>query len=314
LARRAEERGAAALLLADEGIDRDIYVALTAIAGATDHIVLAPAITNPHSRHPVVTAAALGSLAEVAPGRVVAGLGAGGSLVFRPMGLRPRRPFSALAEAVTVIDDLLAGKTVTHEGEFTVDGARLEWAPGRLPLAIAGRGPRVERLAGERGDWMVISGKPVADVAGFARLLRADAAKAGRHPWIVWNPMVAWEAHHAHEVCTHLSYMSVDMPDEWRAKLGVSDQVVANLREALAAEGPSGAARLVPAAVVGTFAILGDRAGVVGRLREAVDQVRPDIVVFGAHEYTTAHVDEIAAVAEQVGAVRTAVPVLGQPW
>ena len=114
LAVAAEELGAAALLLADEGVDRDLYVTLTAIAVATRRLALIPAITNPHSRHPVATAAALGSLAEVAPGRVVAGLGAGGTLVFGPMGLAPARPFTALAEAVEVIDDLLAGQTVDH--------------------------------------------------------------------------------------------------------------------------------------------------------------------------------------------------------
>src|SRR5579875_1100690 len=86
LAVAAEDHGAAALLLADEGIDRDLYVTLTAVAVATRRLALIPAITNPHSRHPVATAAALGSLAEVAPGRVMAGLGAGGTLVFGPMG------------------------------------------------------------------------------------------------------------------------------------------------------------------------------------------------------------------------------------
>src|SRR6202034_4275586 len=133
LAAAAERLGAAALLLADEGVDRDLYVTLTAIAVATSQIALFPAITNPHSRHPVATAAALGSLAEVAPGRVVAGLGAGGTLVFGPMGLAPARPFTALAEAVEVIDALLAGQTVDHKGGFTTSRARLAWAPGRLP-------------------------------------------------------------------------------------------------------------------------------------------------------------------------------------
>src|SRR5580693_10312135 len=178
LAAAAERLGAAALLLADEGIDRDLYVTLTAIAVATEQIALFPAITNPHSRHPVATAAALGSLAEVAPGRVVAGLGAGGTLVFGPMGITPRRPYTALAEAVDVIDALLAGKTVTHSGEFNASEARLDWAPGRLPLAIAGRGPRVERLSAERGDWVIISGKPAEEVGSYARAIREQAARA----------------------------------------------------------------------------------------------------------------------------------------
>ena len=78
MAREAERLGAGVLLLADEGIDRDIYVVFAAIASATERITLVPGITNPFSRHPVATAAALASLEELAPGRVVAGLGAGG--------------------------------------------------------------------------------------------------------------------------------------------------------------------------------------------------------------------------------------------
>ena len=54
--------------VADEGTERDVYVALTAIVEATG-LTVAPAITNPFSRHPVATAAAIATLAELAPGR-----------------------------------------------------------------------------------------------------------------------------------------------------------------------------------------------------------------------------------------------------
>jgi 5,10-methylenetetrahydromethanopterin reductase len=309
LAAAAERLGAAALLLADEGIDRDLYVTLTAIAVATDQIALFPAITNPHSRHPVATAAALGSLAEVAPGRVVAGLGAGGTLVFGPMGITPRRPYTALAEAVDVIDALLAGKTVNHSGQFTASQARLDWAPGRLPLAIAGRGPRVERLSAQRGDWVIISGKPVEEVGGYARAIRGQAARGGRTVRIAWNPMVGWEPGHVDAIRPHFSYMTVDMPDRWREQLGISDGIVAELRAALRGEGPDAAARLVPDAVIDAFAIVGDRADVVGRLAAAIEAAAPDLLVFGAHDYTHQHVSDVAALAADVGLVTSARPV-----
>jgi 5,10-methylenetetrahydromethanopterin reductase len=301
LAVAAEDLGAAALLLADEGVDRDLYVTLTAVAVATRNLALIPAITNPHSRHPVATAAALGSLAEVAPGRVVAGLGAGGTLVFGPMGLAPARPFSALAEAVDVIDALLAGETVDHAGEFTASGARLSWAPGRLPVAIAGRGPRVERLSAQRADWALVSGKPVAEIGTLSRSLRERAAASGRQLRIAWNPMTGWEPGHAEAIRAHLSYMTVDMPAAWRERLGVGDSVVAGLRAALAADGPEVAAQLVPDSVFGAFAIVGDPADVARRLATAVTAAAPDLVVFGPHEYTLAHIGDIAALAGKVG-------------
>jgi 5,10-methylenetetrahydromethanopterin reductase len=301
LAVTAEELGASALLLADEGIDRDLYVTLTAVAVATSKLTLIPAITNPHSRHPVATAAALASLAEVAPGRVVAGLGAGGTLVFGPMGLAPARPFTALAEAVEVIDALLAGEAVDHEGEFTARNARLPWAPGRLPVAIAGRGPRVERLKAERADWAVVSGKPVAEVGAFVTALRQRTSGAGRRLRIAWNPMVGWTPRHADAIRSHLSYMTVDMPAAWRERLGVADDVVTELRAALADGGPDEAARLVPDAVLDAFAIVGDEADVAHRLSEAVARAAPELLVFGPHEYQAAHIEDLAALASKVG-------------
>ena len=72
-----------------------------------------------------------------------------------------------------MIDGLLAGKTINLPGEFSASGARLDWAPGRLPIAIAGGGPRAERLAIERADWLIVAGRPVADMP----CVRADAAR-----------------------------------------------------------------------------------------------------------------------------------------
>ena len=72
LARLGESLGAEMCFVADEGTERDVYVALTAIVEATG-LTVAPAITNPFSRHPVATAAAIATLAELAPGRVMHG-------------------------------------------------------------------------------------------------------------------------------------------------------------------------------------------------------------------------------------------------
>ena len=99
LARLAEREGAEVCFLADEGTDRDLYVALTAVALGTERMIVAPAITNPFSRHPVTTAAAIATLAELVPGRVWHGLGVGGSRVLAPLGLVPERPYTALRDA-----------------------------------------------------------------------------------------------------------------------------------------------------------------------------------------------------------------------
>src|ERR1700736_6860945 len=124
----AEDMGAAAILVADEGTDRDIHVTLAALAQRTRSVMLVAAVSNPYSRHPVASAAAFASLAELAPGRIVAGFGAGGGLLLGTTGPTPSRPVTALQETIEVVDSLLSGKVVDHAGEFSVRAAALPWS------------------------------------------------------------------------------------------------------------------------------------------------------------------------------------------
>src|SRR3981081_2931529 len=65
---------------------RELWVTLTACATATSRIRLGPGITVPHTRHVSVTASAIATLHDLAPGRVVIGVGTGGSSA-QTMGL-----------------------------------------------------------------------------------------------------------------------------------------------------------------------------------------------------------------------------------
>src|SRR5207244_12625039 len=91
------------------------------------------------------------------------------------MGLAPHRPFAALAECVEVVDRLLRGEAVDHQGEFAVRGGALPWSPGTLPLAIAGRGPRVEHFAARRADWILLAGRAIQKLPALVEALRRVA-------------------------------------------------------------------------------------------------------------------------------------------
>ncbi len=279
LAEAAEALGAAAILVADEGTDRDLYLTLAAIAQRTRRVLLIGAVTNPYSRHPVATAAAFASLAEQAPGRVVAGFGAGGSRVLGPLGLRPARPFTALRECVEVVRALLDGETVEHVGEFEAHGT-LSWCPGSLPIAIAGRGPRVERFAAERADWILLAGRPVRAMPELVGRLRSTARATPAA--IAWNPNVAWTEALVRDVREHLAYMVVDMPAVERAELGVDDGLVSD-------------------AVLARYAVVGDRSHVVRRLAELQGAVAPELFVFDANDYSVSFVEDLAALAVAAG-------------
>ncbi len=303
LAEAAEALGAAALLVADEGTDRDVFVTLAALTNRTRRVLLFGAVTNPHSRHPVAAAAAFATLEELAPGRIVAGFGAGGGRVFGPLGLAPRRPATALQECVDVAQALWRGETVDHEGEFSVRGARLEWSPRELPVAMAGRGPRVERLAAERADWVLLAGRAVSTVPGLvARLREAGRAARGRPPKIAWNPVAAWTDAMREELRAHLAYMAPDMPSSDRMALGLSDDDVAQLRSRLVCGDTGSASRMIGTDVLTRYAIVGNRSHVVARLAAVRKEVRPELLVFDAQDYSLRFLEDLAAVASDAGA------------
>jgi 5,10-methylenetetrahydromethanopterin reductase len=303
LSAAAEELGAAAILVADEGTDRDLFVTLTALAQRTQRVLLVAAVTNPHSRHPVATAAAFASVAELSPGRVVAGFGVGGSRVFGPMGFAPRRPYTALVECVDVVQALLRGDAVEHSGEFAARSASLEWNGGRsLPIAVAGRGPKVERFAAERADWVVLAGRPVRKVPELVERLRAfGRAARGTPPAIAWNPNAGWTDAMLADIRAHLTYMAVDMPPAERHALGLSDSQVETLREIVNTRGPEAAAALLGDTVVQEYAVAGPRREVVTRLAELRSHVQPHLLLFEAGDYSTAYLEDVAGVVRDAG-------------
>ena len=247
LARLAEAEGASTCFVADEGTDRDVWVALTAIALGTERLVVAPAITNPFSRHPVTSAAAAATLAELAPGRVWHGLGVGGSRVLAPLGLDPAAPYTALREAVDTSRQLLAGHP--H------GSARLAWVdPSHpVPMAVAGRGPRVQALAAERADWVILSAEPLARLPATATRLRAHGAPAG----LVGLPGLRRRPSDARCSATSRTWRSTPRP---RSAPRPASTTIASTPsvQAMLAGRLDDAAALLPESLVDHYAVAGD--------------------------------------------------------
>ena len=262
LARLGESLGAEACFVADEGTERDVYVALTAIVEATG-LKVAPAITNPFSRHPVATAAAIATLAELAPGRVMHGLGVGGSRVLKPLGMDPERPFTALRETFELNRRLLAGETV---GEASLPWFRPEQP---LPVAVAGRGPRVQRLAAEHSDCVILSAAPPADLPAFAERIRSAGSAE-----IAWSAYLAYNDTERRRVLPHFSYMAVDAPAEVRAADGLDDETTEEVRRLMLAGRMHDAAELLPDALVDRYGLAGTPDQIsaqIGGLRDCFD-------------------------------------------
>lgn len=181
LARHVEDLGYDALWVADEKFYRDPFISLALAATATTHLRLGTGVTEPYARHPALIAMAMGTLAELCPGRCVIGLGAGGP-GFPPMGVQRRQPTVALTEAVTILRGLLAGERVTVDGQVvSFHGGSLNFAATPLPIYLAARGQRMLRTAGAIADGVIMA--PFASVEALTQasaLVRDGARQAAR--------------------------------------------------------------------------------------------------------------------------------------
>jgi 5,10-methylenetetrahydromethanopterin reductase len=108
LCRDAEEYGFDLLGVADsQSVFRELYVALTVAALNTSRVRLGPLVTNPLTRHLVVTASAVSSIDEVSGGRAVLGIGSGDSAIFT-IGAPPAT-LAGLEDAVVTLGRLTSG-------------------------------------------------------------------------------------------------------------------------------------------------------------------------------------------------------------
>ncbi|ASR35238.1 5,10-methylene tetrahydromethanopterin reductase [Prauserella marina] len=154
---------------------RDVFATMALAADRTEHIRLASAVTNFVTRHPSVVASAANTLNELAPGRVLLGVGTGDSSV-KPLGMRPSR-LAEMREAISTTRTLLAGE----QRDFGNRRASLRDAAGEVAIHIAASGPRSLGMAGEVADGVLtLAGISPETVAGTWKSVEDGAAKAGR--------------------------------------------------------------------------------------------------------------------------------------
>ncbi len=158
---------------------RELYVAAAACALGTARLPIFVCVSNPISRHPSVTASALLALNDIAPGRVVFGIGTGDSALWS-VGLKAAK-LAILREYVLAVRALLRGETATWRGHRF----RGEWskcsAPVDIPILVAAAGPKSLKLGAEIGDGLIISlGFSPTDIAGIFDIIDRACAEVGR--------------------------------------------------------------------------------------------------------------------------------------
>jgi 5,10-methylenetetrahydromethanopterin reductase len=171
LARLAERSGFDVVSVYNDLFFQPAIYPLLLMAEVTERVRLGPAALNPYTLHPAEIAGQIAALDAVSSGRAYLGLVQGSWL--DALGIDPRRPLTAIREAVDVIRRLLAGDESGFEGEqFSLTpGARLRYEPLRadVPLMIGTWGVRVAAYAGDVASELKIGGTANPDLVPVMR-------------------------------------------------------------------------------------------------------------------------------------------------
>jgi probable F420-dependent oxidoreductase len=153
------------------------YPLLMLMAQNSERLRLGTCVTNPATREPSVTASVLAVLQILSKGRMDLGIGRGDS-ARRVLG-KPPTTLDDLEIATRVIKELCEGRAIEYEGTTL----QLTWAERhRLPVWIAGYGPKALALTGRIADGAIIQLADPSLVAWCVGLVRDGATDAGRDP------------------------------------------------------------------------------------------------------------------------------------
>ena len=159
LARLADDVGMESIWMSDHLCFRDSLSSAMAFLTTTKRIKVVPAPLSPYSRHPIISAMALATMEELAPGRVWATAGTGNAAAMEEVGIKVTRPLKTMREYMEVLRSFLSGETVRFHGEvFNINGAKMGFKPSSaIRIYMTAVKPMMLRLSGEIGDGVLLS-------------------------------------------------------------------------------------------------------------------------------------------------------------
>ncbi len=185
--RYAEARGFEAVWQAESRLVRDAIVPMAAYAAVTERIKVGSGVINNWTRNIGLLAATFLTLDDLAPNRIICGIGAWWDPLAHNVGIERRKPLTAMRETVIVLRRLLNMERVTFHGEIIhVEGIELDVVHGRreprnVPIMIGATGDQMLELSGEIADGVVLNYCVPPEYNDHAlELIDRGARRAGR--------------------------------------------------------------------------------------------------------------------------------------
>jgi len=183
----AEKKGFEAVWQAESRLVRDAIVPMAAYAAVTEKLKVGSGVINNWTRNIGLLASTFLTLDDLAPDRIICGIGAWWDPLAKNVGINRDKPLLAMKETVEVMKRLLAMETVTYHGHtIHVEGIELDVVHGRkeprnVPIYIGATGDKMMEMTGEIADGVVLNYCVPPDYNIKAlELLAAGAKKAGK--------------------------------------------------------------------------------------------------------------------------------------
>lgn len=190
---RAEQAGVGGVWLSEDLYYRGALATAAAVAARTQRLQIGFGVIAPQIRHPAALAMETRTLLDLAPGRVVLGVGAGVVERVRAVGKEAGKPLPVVREAVTALRQLLAGETLDEDGSLHRSvGLRLTGdVPADVPpVYVAAVGPKALAQAARLADGVLLTMMCAVQHAEWAcGQVRTAATDRPRPPVVAYVPV-----------------------------------------------------------------------------------------------------------------------------
>ncbi|HTH04626.1 MAG TPA: LLM class flavin-dependent oxidoreductase [Ilumatobacteraceae bacterium] len=287
IVRYAESKGFDAVWQAESRLVREATVPMAAFASVTERIKVGSGVVDCWTRNPARLAATFSTLDDLAPGRVILGIGAWWDPLARKVGIDRARPLTVMREIVTVVRALLHNETVTFDGAYVhLDGVELDYVYQErrakdVPIYIGATGMQMMELTGEIADGAVLNYLVSPDYNQRAiEALERGAAKAGRSLADIDRPqLVVCSVHEDRQTALDMARLMVtqylgQQPHIMKAS-GVPQSLLDRVGEVLTwpatHEQVEAASKLVPDEIVQMLTASGTPAEARAKVQQYVD-------------------------------------------